>query len=175
MTAVQIEKALAEIVIDRKNACAAKIQKLPREAVTEKKALLVEEGMYSLCLNAGLLYHTTGSRENVIANKCRRMPVFVKKSPDPALEGCFSAVDSEEKLRMTAALYGEVWMWDQILCKYRRELAEAEAHEDAAAIPECRIKVQVIASVLSDWQKWRVENNIYPDLARTDYGKEGVL
>ncbi len=160
MKPIEIEKALAEVVIAREMDCKQRIQSLPPEAKTEKKALLIEQGMYSLCLHAGLLYNVLGGREKVIATKCNRMPKFLKEYPK--LLDRFQKSADEEQLKMTAALYGEVWMRAQFLRNYRTELRLAREKGSADQMFELQIKTAVVESVLSDWQRWRVEHGIYP-------------
>ena len=162
MTPVEIEKALADIVIARDNACKEKIKTISSDKQTEKKALSIESGMYSLCLRGGLFYDPNGDREKAIALKNTRMPNFVEKYP--IFAKYYSSADDAEKIRLTAALYGEVWLEDQFVSIYRTELDKAEKHGDAAKIFENRIKYEVVKSVLAEWKSWRRENGIYPEL-----------
>lgn len=163
MTPVEIEKALADIVIARKNACREKLDTLTSEKKTEKKALLIEGGMYDLCLNAGLVYNGT-DRERVLAVKSTRMMRWLGKYPEFGAR--FDSADGEEKLKMTAALYGEAWMEDQFAARYKSELDAAVQAGDAEEVFGIRLKIDVVKSVLDAWQKWRVENGIYPDFVR---------
>ena len=160
MKPIEIEKALAEVVIAREMDCKQRMQRLAPEAKTEKKALLIEQGMYSLCLHAGLLYNNLGERDRCIAIKCTRMPKFLKGVPE--LRGAFQSAAPAEQLRMTAALYGEVWMRDQFLRNYRTELRLAREKGSADRVFELQIKTAVVESVLADWQRWRVEHGVYP-------------
>ncbi|MBQ8431381.1 MAG: hypothetical protein IJX28_00705 [Clostridia bacterium] len=160
MTAIEIESALAEIVLARKNACDQKLQTLDQSAKTERKALMIEQGMYSLCLHAGLLYNVLGERGKVIATKCNRMPKFLKEYPK--LLDHFQKSAHEEQLKMTAALYGEVWMDSQFLKNYRTELKVAQTKGSAANVFELQIKTAVVESVLADWRRWRKEQGVYP-------------
>lgn len=161
MTAIEIERALAEVVIERKRVCDQKLQMLEKCAKTERKALLIEQGMYSLCLRAGLLYNVLGEREKTIAIKCSRMPKFLKKYPK--LLDRFQKSSHEEQLRMTAALYGDVWMDSQFLKNYRTELKVAQDRGSAADVFELQIKTAVVESVLADWKMWRVQHDVYSD------------
>lgn len=161
MTIVEIEEALANIIIERENACKKKIISLTDKYQNEKKALMIECGMYSLCLRAGLVYNNLSNREKTIALKKMRFPNHLNKYS--SLSEYFSNANDEEKLRLTAALYGEVWIEDQILGSYQTELAEAKKNKDAKRSFEFKIKVKVVESVLSEWKNWRVKNGIYPE------------
>ena len=68
MTPIEIEKALAEIVLEKERIVDEKLRVLDKGAKTEKKALMIEKGMYSLCLHAGLLYNAMGETERA---KCK--------------------------------------------------------------------------------------------------------
>ena len=162
MTPVEIEKALADIVIARDNACKEKIKMLSPDKQTEKKALSIESGMYSLCLRGGLFYNQNDDRAKAIALKNTRMPNLTGKYP--TLKQYYSSADDAEKIRLTAALYGEVWLEDQFVSIYRTELDKAEKHGDAAKIFENRIKYEAVRSVLAEWKSWRRDSGIYPEL-----------
>ena len=159
MTNAEIINALADIVLKKESECKAKIAALPKESVLEKKALMIEMGMYNLCLRAGLLYNTLGSIDNAVKVKCSRMPRFVKRFPK--LAEYWNCADDEEKLKLTAALYGEVWMYDQIVIQYQEEYDTATSENDAEKIFEARIKLGVVKQVLSNWHVWRIQHDIY--------------
>ncbi len=164
MTPIEIEKALAEIVLDKERAADEKLKALDKNAKTEKKALMIEKGMYSLCLRAGLLYNTIGEREHCIELKSRRMLNFMRMFPE--VKETYESADGEEKLRMTAALYGEIWMADQFVLMYRSQLSRAEAAGETALTFELKLKLDAVESVLAAWREWRRENNVYPELAK---------
>ncbi len=159
MTNTEIVNALADIVLKKESECKAKIAALPKESVLEKKALMIEMGMYSLCLRAGLLYNTLGTIDNAVKVKCNRMPRFVKHFPK--LAEYWNCADDEEKLKLTAALYGEVWMYDQFVIQYQKEYDTAVAENDAQKIFETRIKLGVVKQVLLYWNVWRIQNGLY--------------
>ncbi|MBE6638618.1 MAG: hypothetical protein E7616_04070 [Ruminococcaceae bacterium] len=166
MTPIEIEKALAEIVLEKERIVDEKLRVLDKGAKTEKKALMIEKGMYSLCLHAGLLYNAMGETERAkcIEIKSRRMPYFMRMFPE--IKKAYESADCEEKLHMTAALYGEIWMKEQFVLMYRSQLSRAEAAGETALIFELGLKLDAVESVLAAWKEWRRENNVYPELAK---------
>lgn len=162
LTNVEIEKALADIVLRKDAECKEKIAQLPKEARLEKKALMIERGMYSLCLHAGLLYNVLGDRDKVIATKCKRMPKFMEHFPK--LKEYWSSASEKERLTLTAALYGEIWMYDQFVTVYQKEFDTAREENNAEAIFETRIKLGVVKQVLVYWSVWRIQNDLYRGL-----------
>ena len=58
MTDIEIDKALIDILAEKKQACEARLAAIPKENKTEKKALHLELGMYTLCQNAEWLRNT---------------------------------------------------------------------------------------------------------------------
>ncbi len=162
MTAVEIEKALANIVLDMMKECKTRLAALPDNAKNEKKAIMIEDGMYSMGIRAGLLYNTNGDREGAIRIKSTRMPHVCRNFPD-VLEA-FENADAEEKMRITAALYGEVWITGEYHQANIAELSAAKESRDISRIFEYTIKVGAIEAMLKAWKAWRRENGIYPTL-----------
>ena len=162
LTNVEIEKALADIVLRKDAECKEKIAQLPKDARLEKKALMIECGMYSLCLHAGLLYNVLGDRDKVIATKCKRMPKFMEHFPK--LKEYWKSASDEEKLTLTAALYGEIWMYDQFVTVYQKEFDTAREENNAESILETRIKLGAVKQVLMEWSVWRIQNDLYRGL-----------
>jgi len=156
ITAEEMEKQLAEIVIEKKTACEAAAAALDKDAKTEKKALMVQNGMYSFCLNAGLLYHKLGERANAIKVKSTRMERFL--AGRPAQLAMFREADEEEKLRITACFYPTLFFEDQVLPQYRGEYDRAAESGSTGAVFEMNIKIGTVTEVLDAWKAWRLEN-----------------
>ncbi len=165
MTCEQIRKMMADVVIQKQNLCHSTIDKLTNESKTEKKALMIEKGMYDLCLNGGLLYNASLNDPDAVTKlRLRRMNNMLQRFL-PLLKH-FQKADQEEQLRMTAALEGEIWMLDQILMPYRKELSLAKESGDAEQIFELNIKTSVVEAVLNDWKNLRHKYGLYTDLTR---------
>ena len=163
MTSIEIENALINIVIEKDKECGEKVSGLSENKRTEKKALMVEKGMYSLCLRAGLLYNNADEdRERAVGMKKQRLPRFF--GCYPALSEFYQTSDEEEKTKLAAALYGEIWMESQFLRPYREELKSAEDSGDVRESFELKIKIEVLRSVLKEWKEWRKKNGLYPEL-----------
>ena len=82
----------------------------------------------------------------------------------PKHQEVYNTLNYDEKLSFMAAWQGDLFMRDQLLAGYITELAQAEAAGDTKNTFELRIKVGAVREMLSIWEAWRVENNIYPHL-----------
>ena len=160
MTYMEIDKALIDILAEKKQACEARLAATPKENKTEKKALHLELGMYTLCQNAGFLINTTGGREGVL--RTRRAVIAQILSKNPTLLASFEALENEDQKKWIAVWQAELFLRDQFLPQYRRELATATEAGDMDGILEMRIKLGTLASVFEAWENWRREHNAFP-------------
>ena len=65
MNYLDIDKALVDLTRAKCAECKARLDAVPKDKPSERKALLIENGMYTLCGNAGLLFNTYGTREGL--------------------------------------------------------------------------------------------------------------
>lgn len=163
MTYMEIDKALIDILAEKKQACEARLTATHKENKTEKKALHLELGMYTLCQNAGFLINTTGGREGVL--RTRRAVIGRILAGRPELQAVYAALSEEEQIGFIAAWQAELFLRDQFLPQYRRELATATEAGDMDGILEMRIKLGTLASVFEAWESWRREHNVFPHVA----------
>ena len=162
LSPIEIEKALAEISISMCKGCADRISALPENSKIEKKAIQIEMGMYSMGHRAAIRYNTIGSREDCIRIKSNHfLPIM---DEFPKLKEVYEAADDAERQRLTAALYGEVWMIKEYHEPNKAEFERARTSGDAKKIFEMNIKVGAIETLLSRWKEWRVKNGIYADI-----------
>ena len=119
MTAIEIEKASAQIVIDKMAECKEKLAGIPKENVREKKLLAMINGIYDMCLNGGLLWKADDRMAMLRLKSNRIIPLAEKVNPQLAdkLKKC----NSEELIMASAALYGELFM-ATVAKKYQAEL-----------------------------------------------------
>ena len=159
MTYLEIDKAMYDIVMEKYNECQNRLDAVPKENKSERKALIIEREMYGLCNRAGLLVYTIGTREGVLTMRKRVIGQILRKYPK--LNEVFTKLDEEEKMRFLAALQAEIFMLDQLVNSYYDELEAAKASGDSRKIFEFQIKVGATGNVFAAWERWRVENNIY--------------
>ena len=163
MNYLDIDKALVDLTRAKCAECKARLDAVPKDKPGERKALLIENGMYTLCGNAGLLFNTYGSRETLYL-KTRQNFFHCILSKFPRHEAVYTALNDDEKLSFMAAWQADLFMRDQLLAGYITELAQAEAAGDAKNTFEFRIKIGAVREMLSIWESWRKENGVYPDL-----------
>lgn len=163
MTATEINQAMAEIALQKVKDCEERLKETPKDNKSERKAIQIELGMYSLCLRAGLLYYTTEGKTNTVQiRKNRFMNISLKSFP--SIAQIYEKASEEEKLCMVAALQGEMFMRDQMYNGYISELEQAKAAGDAQRTFEFTIKTGSLKVIFDAWEEWRISNNIYPHM-----------
>ena len=162
MNYLEIDKFLVDITRAKCNECKARLDATPKDRASERKALMIENGMYTLCGNAGLLFNTYGTREGLYRTRQNFFTYAMTKYPRHG--EIYATLSDDEKLCFMAAWQADLFMRDQLLAGYLNELAQAEAAGDAKNTFELRIKVGAVREMLSMWEAWRVENDVYPGL-----------
>ena len=160
MTYLEIDKALYDIITQKYNECQSRLDNVPKENKSERKALIIEREMYGLCNRAGMLVYVLGKRESVLATRKRVIEQLLPKYPK--LNRMFHQLHEEEKMRFIAALQAEIYMRDQIVSGYYAELEASKASNDVKNRFELQIKIGGCESVFEAWEAWRKENNVYP-------------
>lgn len=162
MNYLDIDQALVAITRAKCAECKARLDATPKDKGAERKALLVENGMYTLCGNAGLLFNTYGTREGLYRTRQNFFTYAMTKFP---LHGeVYATLNDEEKRAFMAAWQADLFMRDQLLAGYIAELAQAEAVGDVKNTFELRIKIGAVREMLAAWESWRKENGVYPGL-----------
>ena len=160
MNYLDIDKALVDLTRAKCAECKARLDAVPKDKPGERKALLIENGMYTVCGNAGLLFNTYGNREGLYRTRQNFFNYILTKYPKH--QEIYASLNDDEKLSFMAAWQADLFMRDQLLAGYLNELSQAEAAGDAKNIFELRIKVGAVHAMLDIWATWRKENNIYP-------------
>lgn len=160
MTHLEIDAAIINIT---KNKCSEREKRLaaiPKENVTERKALLIEYGMYTFCGNAGFLFQSENNRINALQTRQKYLERELHKYSK--LNNIYVQLDEDCKLKFTAALQAEIFIRDQCLPAHHVELAQAESAGDMDKMFEFKIKIGAIFNMFSMWETWRKDNGIYP-------------
>lgn len=161
MNYLDIDQAMVDITRAKCVECKARLDAVSKDKTSERKALQIEYGMYTLCGNAGLLFNTGGNREGLYRTRQNFWGYALTKYEKH--REVYAALGEEEKLCFMAAWQADLFMRDQ-LAGYQTELARAEAANDTKSIFELRIKVGAVREMLSIWEAWRAENGVYPRL-----------
>lgn len=160
MTALEIDRAMYEIVNETYNECQSRLDAVAKENKSERKALIIEREMYGLCNRAGLLVYTLGEREKCLAFRHRVIGQILPKYP--RLNAIFKQLDEAEKKIFIAALQAEIFMRDQIVNSYYTQLESAQAADDTKNVFELQIKIGGCENIFRAWEAWRVEHDVYP-------------
>ncbi len=163
MNYLEIDQALVDLTRAKCAECKARLDAVPKDRAGERKALLIEQGMYTLCGNAGLLFNTGGSRETLYQKT--RQNFFNYVLPKYPRHGAiYTTLNENEKLSFMAAWQADLFMRDQLLAGYVTELSQAEAAGDVKNTFEFRIKIGAVRQMLAIWEAWRKENGVYHGL-----------
>ena len=162
MNYLDIDKALVDLTRAKCAECKARLDAVPKDKPAERKALLIEQGMYTLCGNAGLLFNAGWERQRTYRVRQNFWSMILPKFPRH--EAVYTTLNDDEKLSFMAAWQADLFMRDQLLAGYITELAQAEAAGDAKNTFEFRIKIGAVREMLSIWEAWRAENGVYPNL-----------
>lgn len=165
MNATEIYEALCELAKSLYDECTQRLNSVPYQNKTERKALLLEQGMYSLSLRAGLMYMTLSEDKARDVIKVRQT-VFERLTKEfyPEIYSQYEGLNDDEKQHMVSALQGEVFLRTQT---YRKDMAELEYAQNAGLhdkVFELRIKTGALENVFNTWKAWRRENGIYPNV-----------
>lgn len=162
----EVYNSLAGMVIEFRDECRTRLEGVTKDRMTERKALQIELGMYSLCLRAGLLCMTDTNEEKAeaVIKLRRNICESIMIARFPYLNKLYISLDGEKKKIFLAVLQAEIFMRDQIFRSYKEELKDAKACGDEDRVFEFKIKVSALERVFGAWDKWRKENNLYPDI-----------
>jgi hypothetical protein len=159
MTALEIDKAMYDIVKEKYDECQSRLDAVPIENKSERKALIIEREMYGLCNRAGLIVYVTGKRESVLATRRRVIGQILQRYPK--LNNIFTKLDEDEKMIFIATLQAEIYMRDQIVNSYYIEFESAKSSGDMKNTFELQIKIGGCENIFRAWEEWRVEHNLY--------------
>lgn len=162
MTYLEIDKALVDITRTMCEECQVRLDTVPIENTTERKAVQLECSMYTFCGNAGELFNTGWEREKVLGVRRRFLNNILHKYPN--LNCTYQMLDDEAKMRFIAALHAELYIRDQWIEKKTNELAAAEATGDTKSIFELTIMLGAVKNMFAAWEAWRIENNVFPHM-----------
>ena len=97
MTYLDIDRAMIDLTREKCAECKSRLDAVPKENGTERKALQLEYGMYTFCGNAGLLFNTTGERRIMHIRRHVLGNDMLKRYPK--LNLAYQELGEEEKLR----------------------------------------------------------------------------
>lgn len=166
MTYLEIDKAMVDITRSMCEECQVKLDAVPVENTTERKAVQLEYGMYTFCGNAGALFNTGWKREKVISVRQSFLNNVLHKYP--RLNTIYQALNSEEKMCFIAALHADIYLRDQWIGKRTAELTAATAAGDTKNVFEITIMLGAVNNMFAAWEQWRVENNVFPHMFEGD-------
>lgn len=163
MTYLEIYKAIADITKEKCIECKNRLDMIPKENSTERKAVQLEYGIYNFCSNAGLLYGSDSTKAEECLKK-RKVFIIREIHKYPGLSTLYQSINEEEKMRFVSALQAEIFIRDQWLGVQYAELSKAEASGDFEKAFELKIKIGASENMFAVWEKWRIENNVYPNM-----------
>ncbi len=167
MTYLEIYNALLAINQNMCNECKARLDTVPKESSTERRAVQLEYAMYNFCSASGL-FNTSQIQQQALGKQPHSF-VYDKLLPKyPKLNSHYEALGIEDKWCFIAALHPELFIRDQWVTKKEAELAEATVSGDMKRVFELTIQLGAVKNMFAAWEQWRVENNIFPHMFEGD-------
>ncbi len=170
MDALQIDKALTDLMLEKMKERQTKLTFLPQDAKNERKAVQIEIGMYNLFVGFGQMYHvkyscTYEQRRNHVLQIREKMTLRENLfSVFPKIKNAYEAASEADKKCVVAALQGEIHMRNSFYNKYLKDLELAKQFNDVDKIFEMGIKVSVLEEGFRIWEKYRQDNDVYPGM-----------
>ena len=168
MTHLEIYNALLAINQNMRDECQARLDAIPKENGTERKAVQLEYAMYNFCSASGL-FNTDQIQQQAAYGKQPHSLVYNKLLPKyPKLNSHYKALGIEDKWCFIAALHPELFIRDQWVTKKEAELAEATVSGDTKRVFELTMQLGAVKNMFAAWEQWRVENNVFPHMFEGD-------
>lgn len=168
MTYLEINSALVAITEKMSKECKAKLDAIPKENATERKAVQLEYAMYNFCSASGL-FNTSQIQQQALGKQPHSF-VYDNLLPKyPKMNTLYKTLDTEKKWCFIAALHPELFIRDQWVNKKEAELAAATAAGDTKNIFELTIQLGAVKNMFAAWEQWRVENDIFPHMFEGDF------
>jgi len=162
MTYLEIDNAMVDVTQKMCEECKARLDAIPTENSTERKAVQLEYGMYTFCRDAGLMFNNGKERTLAFQRGNSFMAKILHKYPKP--NALYQTLDDDPKLCFIAALQGDLFIRDQWLQKKTAELTVATASGDTKSVFELTIQLGAVKNMFAAWEQWRIENNVFPHM-----------
>lgn len=145
--------AIAQAMIEEYD---QQIKALDSAAKTEKKALIIQREMASLCNRAGLVgfAHPNYCEDPRIPDSRFRTTT----AHYPTVTAYYGALSEEDRRVVLPYLHSLYFMSINFLIPWRAELSRAEGAGDAAATFELGLKIHTVTRVLEARRNWWKEN-----------------
>lgn len=168
MTYLEINEAMVDITRKMCEECKVRLDAVPSENSTERKAVQLEYAMYNFCSASGL-FNTQQALQQALCGKQPHSLIYNRVLPKyPKIKSSYEALGNEDKWCFIAALHPELFIRDQWVSKKEAELVTATASGDTKSVFELTIQLGAVKNMFAAWEQWRVENNIFPHMFEGD-------
>ena len=154
MTVTELIHSMKAIVDGYDSSFAKRMEELPKEAKTERRALHIQLGASSLVCRAGLLAYTANP-ENTAMHERRLESRLPHDSKDYAV---YSALEGDDRRLASVYLDTISSMVHDCLQRYENELALAKGEENDDAVFELTLQINTLNAVLNDLRAWWAEH-----------------
>ena len=154
MTVTELIHSMKAIVDGYDSSFAKRMEELPKEAKTERKALHIQLGASSLVCRAGLLAYTSDP-ENTYIHERRIEKCLPHDSKDYAV---YSALEGEDRRLASVYLDTINYMVYGFLQRYENELAMAIDEGNDDTVFKLTLQINTIKAVLNDLRAWWAEH-----------------
>lgn len=167
MTYLEIYNALLAINQNMCNECKARLDAIPKENGTERKAVQLEYAMYKFCNSSGLF--NAFQTQQALGKQPHSLVYDKMLTKYPKMNSLYEALGNEDKWCFIAALHPELFIRDQWVNKKEVELAAATASGDTKSVFELTIQLGAVKNMFAAWEQWRMENNVFPLMFEGDF------
>ncbi len=154
MTVTELIQSMKAIVDSYDSSFAKRMEELPKEAKTERKALHIQIGASSLVSRAGLLAYTANP-ENTVNHERRIEQLLSHDSKDYAV---YSALEGDDRRLASVYLDTINYMVRYFLHRYENELAMAKDTGNDDTVFKLTLQINTINAVLDDLRAWWAEH-----------------
>ncbi|MBE6705914.1 MAG: hypothetical protein E7583_11675 [Ruminococcaceae bacterium] len=154
MTVTELMESMKAIVDGYDSSFAKRMEELPKEAKTERKALHIQLGASSLVCRAGLLAYTADP-ENTVIHERRIELCLPHDSKDYTV---YSALEEDDRRLASVYLDTINYMVYGFLQRYENELAMAKDERNDDTVFKLTLQINTIKAVLDDLRAWWAEH-----------------
>ena len=140
-------RALFSVISEKHRSCEQRLAALPASAITERRLINTERGMYSLVLRAGFVFPDERDTEKAIFCHKKRLPEILPADNPQRL--VYDALSEEDKSRCATYLYCMTVLQTRFIDSYRGVLENARICGDTDAAFHAELKIRVLSSCMA--------------------------
>lgn len=154
MTVTELIECMKSIIDNYDSSFAKRMEELPKEAKTERKALHLQHGACHVIKAAGLLAYTANP-ENTHIHENRIEQLLPRDSKDYSV---YISLEGDDRRLASVYLDTVNYIVREFLQRYKNELAMAKDAGNDDAVFKLTLQINTIIAVLDDLRAWWSEH-----------------